>query len=104
MSLLKDIDNLIDELKNNSKTDELREKLEEKYVNLYNLSAKLFDKIYTSNNLSIDEINIIKTMVRMKIQKDKGQIDKLNADKTIGTLLCKTYVEPMLKDIKPDKK
>ena len=104
MSLLKDIDNLIDELKNNNKTDELRNILEEKYGNLYKLSSKLFDKIYTSDNLSNEEINIIKTMVRMKIQQDKGQIDKLNADKTIGSLLCKTYVEPMLKDVKPDKK
>ena len=43
-------------------------------------------------------------MIRMKLQQDKGQIDKLNADKTIGKLLCETYVEPMLKDIKPDKK
>tara|TARA_Y100000741_G_scaffold330802_1_gene285647 strand:+ start:256 stop:570 length:315 start_codon:yes stop_codon:yes gene_type:complete len=104
MSLLKDIDNLIDDLKNKNKNDKLREELEEKYSNLHSLSAKLFDKIYTSNNLSSDEINIIKTMIRMKIQQDKGQIDKLNADKTIGGLLCKTYVEPMLKDIKPDKK
>ena len=104
MSLLKDIDNLIDDLKNKNKNDELRKKLEEKYNDLYSLSAKLFDKIYTSDNLSNDEINIIKTMIRMKIQQDKGQIDKLNADKTIGSLLCKTYVEPMLKDVKPDKK
>ena len=78
MSLLKDIDNLIDDIKNKNKNDELRKSLEEKYIDLYNLSAKLFDKIYTTNNLSNDEINIIKTMVHMKIQQDKGQIDKLN--------------------------
>ena len=104
MTLLKDIDNLIDEIKNSEKTPELRQSLEEKYSELNNLSSKLFDKIYTSDNLSTDEINIIKTMIRMKLQQDKGQIDKLNADKTIGKLLCETYVEPMLKDIKPDKK
>tara|TARA_B000000565_G_scaffold255506_1_gene236305 strand:+ start:4513 stop:4827 length:315 start_codon:yes stop_codon:yes gene_type:complete len=104
MSLLKDLDNLIDDLKNKTKNNELRKQLEEKYTNLFNLSGKLFDKIYTTDNLSNDEINIIKTMIRMRMQQDKGQIDKLNADKTIGSLLCKTYVEPMLKDVKPDKK
>ena len=52
----------------------------------------------------MDEINIIKTMIRMKIQRDEGHIDKLNADKNIGEILCKTYVEPMLKNVKPDKK
>ena len=92
MSLLKDIDNLIDDLKNKNKINELRKSLEEKYNDLYSLSAKLFDKVYTSDNLSNDEINIIKTMIRMKIQQDKGQIDKLNADKTIGNY----YVKLML--------
>ena len=33
-----------------------------------------------------------------------NNIDKLNADKNIGEILCKTYVEPMLKNVKPDKK
>ena len=36
-------------------------------------------------------------MIRMKLQRDNGDIEKLQADKNIGELLCKTYVEPMLK-------
>jgi chromatin segregation and condensation protein Rec8/ScpA/Scc1 (kleisin family) len=104
MTLLHDVDNLIHELKNKKKTPQLREELEEKYKDLNNLSNKLFDKIFTSDNITSEEINIIKTMLRMKIQRDKGHIEKLEADKNIGKLLCKTYVEPMLKDIPPDKK
>ena len=104
MTLLKDVDNLIDDLKNKPRNEELRNKLEKKYSKLNDLSGKLFDKIYTSENINVDEINIIKTMIRMKIQRDEGHIDKLNADKNIGEILCKTYVEPMLKNVKPDKK
>ena len=104
MTLLHDVDNLIDDLKNKPRNEELRNELEKKYSKLNDLSGKLFDKIYTSENINVDEINIIKTMIRMKIQRDGGHIDKLSADKNIGEILCKTYVEPMLKNVKPDKK
>ena len=43
-------------------------------------------------------------MITMKIQKDNGFIDKLNADKVIGETLCDVYVKPMLNEKNRDKK
>ena len=42
-------------------------------------------------------------MITMKIQKDNGFIDKLNADKAIGETLCDIYVKPMLNEKNKDK-
>ena len=41
--------------------------------------------------------------ITMKIQKDNGFIDKLNADKAIGETLCDIYVKPMLKEKDKEK-
>ena len=99
MTILKELDNLINDLKGENRTDKLKKEMIEKYNEIFKISEKLFDKIY-EKDLSNDEINIVKTMIRMKIQRDNGVIEKLDADKNIGELLCKTYVEPMLKDKK----
>ena len=61
------------------------------------------DKIY-EKDCNNSEVAIIKKMITMKIQKDNGVIDKFNADKEIGELLCNTYVKPMLNKQKKDKK
>ena len=63
------------------------------------MSEKLFDKIYEKDCTPTD-ITIIQKMITMKIQKDNGFIDKLNADKEIGETLCDIYVKPMLNDKK----
>ena len=96
MTLLNDLNNMVDEIKNKTRTTELRDKIKKKYNKIFDLSEKLFDKIY-EKDLTTDEINIVSTMIRMKLQRDNGDIEKLQADKNIGELLCKTYVEPMLK-------
>tara|TARA_B100001175_G_scaffold311263_1_gene315446 strand:+ start:814 stop:1119 length:306 start_codon:yes stop_codon:yes gene_type:complete len=96
MTLLNDLNNMVDEIKNKTRTTEFKDKIKKKYNKIFDLSEKLFDKIY-EKDLTTDEINIVSTMIRMKLQRDNGDIEKLQADKNIGELLCKTYVEPMLK-------
>ena len=102
MTLLNDLNNMVNDIKGNKRTNELREQMKKKYYKIFDLSEKLFDKIY-EKDLSNDEINIVTTMIRMKLQRDNGVIEKLDADKNIGELLCKTYVIPML-DKKNKKK
>jgi hypothetical protein len=101
MTLFDDYKNMHKELINKKRTPELKKTLQKKYNKLFTLSEKLFDKIY-EKDLTSDEINIVSTMIRMKLQRDNGDIEKLQADKNIGELLCKTYVEPMLKKKKSD--
>ena len=95
MNINDTINNMIFELKNKERTPELKKSMEKKYSEIYELSEKLFDKIYTQDLLD-QEIAIIKKMISVKIQKDKGFINKLNADKQIGETLCDVYVKPML--------
>ena len=95
MTLLNDLNNMVNVLKGTKRTNELKEQMKKEYSKIFNLSEKLFDKIY-EKDLSNEEINIVSTMIRMKLQRDNGIIEKLDADKNIGELLCKTYVEPML--------
>ena len=89
-------------LKNKTRTLELKNECKQKYEKLYNMSEKLFDKIY-EKDCSETDITIIKKMITMKIQKDNGFIDKLNADKAIGETLCDIYVKPMLNEKNRDK-
>lgn len=96
MSLINDFNNMLHDLKNNAKTPEFKEKLINKYNNLYISSEKLFEKLY-SKECNSNDIEIIKTMLNMKSQKDCGNINKLDADKKIGETLCDIYVKPMLK-------
>ena len=102
MSLIDDFNKMHLELKGQKRTDELKEAMKKKYNKLYLLSDKLFDKIY-EKDCNSSEVAIIKKMITMKIQKDNGVIDKFNADKEIGELLCNTYVKPMLSKQKKDK-
>lgn len=95
MSILNNFNNMVNDLKGKKRTNDLKNEIKKKYINIFDLSEKLFDKIY-EKDLSNEEINIVSTMIRMKIQRDNGNIEKLQADKNIGELLCKTYVEPML--------
>lgn len=102
MSILNNFNNMVNDLKGKERTHGLKNEIKKKYIDIFDLSEKLFDKIY-EKDLSNEEINIVSTMIRMKIQRDNGNIEKLQADKNIGELLCKTYVEPML-DKKKNKK
>tara|TARA_Y100000816_G_scaffold286332_1_gene267307 strand:+ start:1559 stop:1837 length:279 start_codon:yes stop_codon:yes gene_type:complete len=85
------------DLKNEKKTNNLKEKLKTKYSKLYTLSEKLFDKIYLAESNKNDLI-ILEKMIKMKMEKDNGNITKLNADKQIGETLCDIYVKPILKN------
>ena len=103
MSLINDFNNIIHELKNNSKSPQFKQTLITKYNNLYTSSPKLFERLY-SDECNENDIQIIKTMLNMKLQKDCGNINKLDADKHIGETLCDIYVKPMLnKDKDKDK-
>jgi len=102
MSVMDDFNNMIFYLKNKIRTTELKSDCEKKYKKLYIMSEKLFDKIY-EKDCSETDITIIKKMITMKIQKDNGFIDKLNADKAIGETLCDIYVKPMLNEKNRDK-
>ena len=95
MTLFDDYKNMHNELVNKKRTPELKEQLQKKYNKLFVLSEKLFDKIYDIN-CSPNDLLIIEKMIKMKIENDKGNITKLNADKAIGETLCDVYVKPML--------
>ena len=95
MSLINDFNNMLNDIKKNTKSPEFKKTLIKKYNKLYNSSEKLFDKLY-SEDCNANDIQIIKTMLNMKSQKDCGNIDKLDADKKIGETLCDIYVKPML--------
>tara|TARA_B110001452_G_C15223566_1_gene424150 strand:- start:1920 stop:2219 length:300 start_codon:yes stop_codon:yes gene_type:complete len=97
-----DFNNIVFYLKNKIRTPKLKNECKQKYEKLYNMSEKLFDKIY-EKDCSETDITIIKKMITMKIQKDNGFIDKLNADKAIGETLCDIYVKPMLNEKNRDK-
>tara|TARA_Y100000591_G_C21235581_1_gene406608 strand:+ start:116 stop:415 length:300 start_codon:yes stop_codon:yes gene_type:complete len=99
MTLLNDYKNMYNELKNKKRTPELKKEYEKKYNRLFTLSEKLFDKIYDEKCTSNDLL-IIEKMITMKMEKDKGNITKLNADKAIGETLCDVYVKPILKNKK----
>ena len=95
MTLFDDYKNMHKELINKKRTRELKQELQKKYNKLFTLSEKLFDKIYDIN-CSSNDLLIIEKMIKMKIENDKGNITKLNADKAIGETLCDVYVKPML--------
>ena len=95
MTLFDDYKNMHNELINKERTPELKKNLKKKYNKLFTLSEKLFDKIYDIN-CSSNDLLIIEKMIKMKMENDKGNITKLNADKAIGETLCDVYVKPML--------
>ena len=80
MTLFDDYKNMHNELINKKRTPELKKTLEKKYNKLFTLSEKLFDKIYDIN-CSSNDLLIIEKMIKMKMENDKGNITKLNADK-----------------------
>ena len=103
MSLMYDVNNMVFFLKNKTRTSELKKECIQKYNKIYKMSEKLFDKIY-EKDCTPNDITIIQKMITMKIQKDNGFIDKLNADKAIGETLCDIYVKPMLNEKNKNKK
>ena len=103
MSLMDDFNNMVFFLKNKTRTSELKKECTQKYNKIYKIFEKLFDKIY-EKDCTPSDITIIQKMITMKIQKDNGFIDKLNADKAIGETLCDIYVKPMLNEKNKDKK
>jgi len=102
MSLMNDFDNMLDYVKGKNRSPKFKDLCIEKFNKLYNMSEKLFDKIY-EKDCDEKDILIIRKMITMKIQKDNGVIDKLNADKQIGETLCDVYVKPMLAEKDKDK-
>lgn len=102
MSLLNDYKNMLHDLKDKKRTFELKNEMQSKYKKLFELSEKLFDKIYDEDS-NKNDLLIIEKMLKMKMEKDAGNITKLNADKAIGETLCNVYVKPMLKDKVKDK-
>ena len=103
MSLINEFNNMIHDLKHTPKSSEFKQTLITKYNNLYTSSQKLFEKLY-SEDCNENDIQIIKTMLNMKLQKDCGNINKLDADKHIGETLCDIYVKPMLNKDKDNNK
>tara|TARA_Y100000389_G_scaffold184114_1_gene202246 strand:+ start:324 stop:623 length:300 start_codon:yes stop_codon:yes gene_type:complete len=99
MTLMDDYKNMYNELKDKKRTTELKNEMQLKYNELFKLSEKLFDKIY-EKDCNKNDLLIIEKMISMKLQKDKGDITKLNADKAIGETLCDVYVKPILKNKK----
>ena len=97
MSLLNSLNNLLKEIKN--KKDINSNELKVKYNDLYKASEKLFDKILDPK-LKSEELNIIRIMLEKKEEREKGLIEKFDADKQIGEVLCNTYVKPMLNNKK----
>ena len=92
MTLIDSLNNMLKDVKNNhiNKKD-----LIDKYNDLYKASEKLFDKLLNPD-LKSEELNIIRIMLQKKQERDAGTIEKLDADKEIGEVLCDTYVKPML--------
>ena len=86
MTLFDDYKNMHNELINKKRTPELKKTLEKKYNKLFTLSENLFDKIYDIN-CSSNDLLIIEKMIKMKMENDKGNITKLNADKEIGEII-----------------
>jgi len=95
------LDNMLYEIKNNKNIN--KEILKNKYSELFNASEKLFDKLLNPN-LKTEELNIIRIMLKKKYERESGLIEKLEADKDIGQVLCDTYVKPMLDKKKDDIK
>lgn len=95
MSSLENVlDNMLYEIKNKKNTD--REVLKNKYNEIFNASEKLFDKLLDPS-LKSNEIEIIRVMLKTKEAKEKGLINKDEADKEIGEILCDKIVKPLLK-------
>ena len=93
MTLIDSLNNILKDIKN---TDNInKEDLINKYNDLYKASEKLFEKLLNPN-LKPEELNIIRIMLQKKQERDAGNIEKFDADKEIGEVLCDTYVKPML--------
>lgn len=92
MTLIDSLNNMLKDVKNN---DINKNDLIDKYNDLYKASEKLFDKLLNPN-LEQKELNIIRIMLQKKQEREAGTIEKLDADKEIGEILCDTYVKPML--------
>ncbi len=93
MTLMNSLNNILKDIKNNNNIN--KQDLIDKYNDLYKASEKLFNKLLDPN-LKKEELNIIRIMLQKKQERDEGTIEKLEADKQIGEVLCDTYVKPML--------
>ena len=92
MTLIDSLNNMLKDVKKNNLN---KKDLIDKYSDLYKASEKLFDKLLNPN-LKSEELNIIRIMLQKKQERDAGTIEKFDADKEIGEILCDTYVKPML--------
>ena len=93
MTLIDSLNNMLYDVKN---TDNInKDDLINKYNDLFKASEKLFEKVLDPN-LKSEELKIIRIMLQKKQERDEGTIEKLDADKEIGEVLCDTYVKPML--------
>lgn len=92
-NLEKSLENILIEIKDKNNIN--KEELKIKYNDLYEASEKLFDKLLNPT-LPEQELSIIRIMLKKKDERENGLIEKFDADKEIGEVLCNTYVKPML--------
>lgn len=77
--------NMLKDVKNNIKDKKFKQKMINKYNNLYEKKL-LFDKIYSGDFTENDHI-ILKKMCEIKELRDKGKIEKDEGDKVIGQVV-----------------
>lgn len=85
MELYDDAKNMLNDVKNNIKDKKFKQKMINKYSNLYDKKL-LFDKIYGGDFNEKDDI-ILKKMCEIKQLRDEGKIDKYEGDKVIGQVV-----------------
>lgn len=77
--------NMLQDVRNNIKDKKFKQKMINKYNNLYEKKL-LFDKIYSGDFNENDDI-ILKKMCEIKELRNKGLIEKDDGDKVIGQVV-----------------
>tara|TARA_B100001094_G_C17705676_1_gene564796 strand:+ start:192 stop:527 length:336 start_codon:yes stop_codon:yes gene_type:complete len=85
MDLYDNAKNMLNDVKNNIKDKKFKQKMINKYSNLYE-KRLLFDKIYSGDFSEKDDI-ILRKMCEIKHMRDQGKIDKDEGDKVIGQVI-----------------
>jgi len=85
MDLYDEAKNMLKDVRDNIKDKKFKQKMINKYSNLYKTKL-LFDKIYGGEFNEKDDI-ILKKMCEIKQLRDQGKIDKLEGDKVIGQVV-----------------
>ena len=77
--------NMLQDVRNNIKDKKFKQKMINKYNNLYEKKL-LFDKIYSGDFNENDDI-ILRKMCEIKELRDTGKIEKDEGDKVIGQVV-----------------